>query len=349
MYQKLATNGIAVERLVKSAYGIDTSYYEGIRHERSLNGRLQIGFIGTLAPHKGCHVLIDAVASLPPDSYHLRIYGSPKDFPDYYAQLRDAAGANPNIEFCGTFPNSEIGRVFSAIDVLVIPSVWYENTPLVLYSAMASGCPAIVSDYPGMTETVTHDQNGMAFPSGDAQALRERLARLIDEPALLARLSGNCQPPKSIVRYVDELTDFYDTALRQPQTRELPAGSQDIPAALPAKLLSISGWALPVGGELEAVLLVDTDGVLGRADRFGDRIDVVEAYRAQNVKCKYSRIGFSIAFDRQPSEQAFIRIVTRDGNSADLMMTSVREGQACMVESSIYLGIDRMSLSKLTS
>lgn len=345
MYQKLATNGIALERLVKSAYGIDTSYYEGIRRERSLNGRLQIGFIGTLARHKGCHVLIEAVSRLPQDSYHLRIYGSPKDFPDYYAELRNAAGSNPNIEFCGTFPNSEIGKVFSALDVLVIPSVWYENTPLVLYSAMASGCPAVVSDYPGMTETVTHDYNGMAFPSGDAQALQQQLARLIAEPALLARLSGNCQPPKSIVRYVDELVEFYDAAIGQPRTRELPAGSPDIPAAATAKSLSISGWALPARGELESVMLLDSGEVLARADHFGDRVDVVDAYKSQNVKCKSSRIGFSIAFDRQPSAQAVIRIVTREGKTAELPMTSAREGQAVMIESSIYLGIDRMSAS----
>src|SRR5690606_24037708 len=110
MYQKLVSNGISAAKLVKSAYGIDTSYYEDIRRERSLEGRLQIGFIGTLAPHKGCHVLIDAVSRLPAGSCDLKIYGSPKDFPDYFAGLHTAAVDNPHVEFCGTFPNEEIGR-----------------------------------------------------------------------------------------------------------------------------------------------------------------------------------------------------------------------------------------------
>lgn len=347
MYQKLIDNGISADKLVRSAYGIDTSYYEDIRRERSLKGRLQIGFIGTLAQHKGCHVLIDVVSRLPSGSYDLKIYGSPKDFPDYFAGLRTAAGDNSHIEFCGTFPNADIGKVLSAIDVLVIPSLWYENTPLVIYSAMASGCPAIVSNYPGMTETVVQDRNGLVFPSGDAQALQACFTRLIKEPELLARLSRNCLPPKSIVSYVDELMQLYMASIQQSQqVRKLPANSPDI--AVPVrKSLSISGWALPARGQLSAILLMEDDSALAETHQFGDRFDVVEAYKLQNIKSKSSKISFSMSFDQQPSDQAFIRIVTQDGSTADLPLATAREGQSFKVGSSTYIGIDRLSLSAL--
>lgn len=345
MYQKLASNGIDVGKLVKSAYGIDTSYYADARRARSLQGRLQIGFIGTLAQHKGCHVLIDAVSRLPAGSCELKIYGSPKDFPDYYAGLQSSAGDHPHIQFCGTFPNAQIGNVLSAIDVLVIPSLWYENTPLVIYSAMASGCPAIVSDYPGMTETVIQDRNGLVFPSGDADALRACLARLIDEPELLAHLSAHCQPPKSIISYVDELLEFYAESLRQPdRVRLLPAASPDIPLPATGKPFSIGGWALPRNGLLKEILLLDADTILDRTHSFGERSDVIAAYGAQNIKCKSGRIGFSLSFAEQLSAQTILRVVTHGGDAVDLPLAMACEGHTTLIGAGIYLGIDRLSL-----
>src|SRR5690606_2757103 len=142
---------------------------------------------------------------------------------------------------------------------------------------------------------------------------------------------------------VDELVELYMTAVRQPQViRKLPANSPDIAAAAAGKSLSISGWALQRRGELESVLLMDAGGILGKADRFGDRVDVVEAYKSQNIKCASNKSGFSMSFDQQPSSQAIIRVVARDGGTADLPLATAREGQSFMVAPNTYLGIDRL-------
>jgi glycosyltransferase involved in cell wall biosynthesis len=63
--------------------------------------------------------------------------------------LEESIIPNDNIKFCGTFPNKDIFTIFETIDVLIVPSVWFENTPLVIYSAQASNCPVIGSDLPG--------------------------------------------------------------------------------------------------------------------------------------------------------------------------------------------------------
>jgi glycosyltransferase involved in cell wall biosynthesis len=184
-----------------------------------------IGFIGTLSSYKGCHILIQAFNQLNLPSLKLKIYGNPEHFPNYSADLHSLAADNEAIEFCGTFPNHQIADVLSELDVLVVPSLWYENTPLVVYSALAAHCPVIASDFPGMSEVVAHEENGLVFPAGDSYALAEQLRMLANTPDLLPRLSLGCKPPKSSSEYVDELESTYQTDLSSQKSRSLAIDS----------------------------------------------------------------------------------------------------------------------------
>lgn len=82
-----------------------------------------------------------------------------------------------------------------------------------MYSAFAAHCPVVASDFPGMTEVVLHQQNGLVFPAGDINALAEQLRLLASTPDLLTRLSANCKPPKLISDYVTELETVYHANL----------------------------------------------------------------------------------------------------------------------------------------
>jgi glycosyltransferase involved in cell wall biosynthesis len=126
--------------------------------------------------------------------------------------LQMRAGGNESIEFCGTFPNSEIAKVFRGIDVLVVPSLWYENTPLVIYSAQAARCPVVASDLPGLSATIKNNENGLLFESGCSVDLEKQLARLVTEEGLLQRLSANSCTPKSTEVHVDELLAVWNSA-----------------------------------------------------------------------------------------------------------------------------------------
>lgn len=205
MRELLVRHGVAPHRVLQTAFGIDaTGGAAGIpRHPPRQVFR--VGFIGTLAQHKGCHVLIEAFKSLPAGRAVLKIYGSLEHFPDYVTELKQAAGNQPSIEFCGVFPNARIAEVLADLDLLVVPSLWYENTPLVLYSAQAARCPVLASDFPGLSEVIVDEVNGLLFQAGNAAALARQLTRLMDEQGLLERLSAHSRPPKSTASYVDEL------------------------------------------------------------------------------------------------------------------------------------------------
>ena len=168
---------------------------------------IRLGFIGTLAPHKGCHIAIEAVKSLPDGFASLDIYGSGPDFPEYVKSLEDSAMANSNIKFCGTFPNNNIFAIFETIDVLIVPSVWFENTPLVVYSAQASNCPVIGSDLPGISAVIKHGINGLLFKAGDSDDLSDKIKRIKDID--VTAMSACAIQPKTSVQYVNDLYDIW--------------------------------------------------------------------------------------------------------------------------------------------
>jgi glycosyltransferase involved in cell wall biosynthesis len=201
----LLKHGVRSDIVVKSAYGIDLDHAVLPRARRGEERPLVLGFIGTLASHKGCHVLLRAIQRFSAQELRLNIYGKHTDFPEYVAELKQLADGHESVSFCGTFPNGEIFNVLGGLDALVVPSVWNENTPLVVYSAQAAGCPVVGSDVPGIAEAVTSDVDGLLFEPGSVEALSLALKRLLEERGLLAGLAANSRPPKSISAYVEEL------------------------------------------------------------------------------------------------------------------------------------------------
>ena len=212
MAELLLRHGVLPSRIAQSSYGIDLPAEQFARIRRSSGQALRVGFIGTLAHYKGCHVLIESFKTLPTGRATLKIYGNTQAFPGYASDLQQKAGNHPFIEFCGVFLNSKISQVMAELDVLVVPSLWYENTPLVVYSAQAAGCLVLASNFPGISEVVQDEVNGLLFEAGHSEALAARLVRLCNEQGLLERLLARVDRPKSTVTYVDELLDFWMTA-----------------------------------------------------------------------------------------------------------------------------------------
>lgn len=209
MERLLLKNGLDPARARFMPYGIDVSCIP--RHtDKGVHPRLRLGFVGSLLEHKGAHLLVEAVRGLPREAnVELAVYGNLDESPLYTARLRSLADQDPRIRFPGTFPHSQIGAIFSHLDVLVVPSIWYENTPLVIYTAHAAGVPLVVTDLGGMAEAVESEVNGLLFERGNVAELRAHLQRLAADRPLVARLAALTRPPKTIPIYVSELETLY--------------------------------------------------------------------------------------------------------------------------------------------
>lgn len=167
-----------------------------------------IGFIGQIAPHKGTDILIEAFLRLPPGSAELRIYG-PDDQDRAYMNTLIALANGAFVRFMGTFPKEAMACVLADIDLLVIPSRWYENSPLVLLNALATHTPVLVSDVEGMTEFVEDGVNGASFQRGSVDDLEAKLRSLLKNPATLEKLSSTTRYERTPELMAQETFNLY--------------------------------------------------------------------------------------------------------------------------------------------
>jgi glycosyltransferase involved in cell wall biosynthesis len=205
----LHANGVGAGKIQVSHYGIDTSNIEEASRDHNVPPPLRVGFIGTLAPHKGCDVLIQAFKSLPKLDARLSIHANLERKKAYVQGLRRIVGNDPRINFAGPFTRDRLGEVMSEVDVLVVPSRWYENAPVVIYEAFAAKTPVIATDLGGMSEVVEHEKNGLLFELENVQDLARQLQRLAGEPGLLDRLREGIGPVKTVEDSMDEMEQLY--------------------------------------------------------------------------------------------------------------------------------------------
>jgi glycosyltransferase involved in cell wall biosynthesis len=179
------------------------------------NGRQASSFayIGGLAQQKGVHILIEAFNELPP-SARLKIVGDQMAFPDYCARLRSIA-THPGIKFVGRLDRAGVWQTLRQTDVLVVPSLWYETSSLVVQEAFATGTPVVAADHGALAERVQHESNGLLTPPGDGLALQRALKRLMDEPGLLARLKSGIQPVVELEQHLRGVDQVYWQVLAQ--------------------------------------------------------------------------------------------------------------------------------------
>jgi glycosyltransferase involved in cell wall biosynthesis len=170
---------------------------------------MRIAFVGSLAASKGAHLLLEAVRSLPDLAAEVAIWGRHSDA--RYAQRLDAlAQGDARIRFAGTFAAAEFATILAWADVLVIPSLWYENAPLVLLEALAHRCPVVVADVPGLTEPMRIGVDGWTFRRGDAGDLAAQLARAAGDRAALSAVRAAPAASRTTADYMDDLLPIYE-------------------------------------------------------------------------------------------------------------------------------------------
>jgi glycosyltransferase involved in cell wall biosynthesis len=164
---------------------------------------LRFGYVGSIAPHKGIHLAVEAMRRIDPSDATLQIWGDPSAFPEYAARL-----GHP-LE--GRFREEEKERVFAAIDVLLVPSIGLESFGLAPREAMARGVPVIASEGGALSEMAS----GELFPAGDAAALRAIIERIVADPSIVDRWAAEVPRPKSADEHAEEIEGVYQSVLRR--------------------------------------------------------------------------------------------------------------------------------------
>ncbi len=210
LHDAYVANHFPKTKMVKNNFGINWDVVNDFRSVRKYDVRrpLRFGYIGQLAEHKGVDMLVRAFRSVIGNK-ELLLYGSPGPGSPYYEQLSEIAGEDGSVIFAGTFPETELGKRLSEIDILVIPSRWHENSPLVLLYALATRTPVIVSAVKGMTEFVRDGENGLTFERGNLADLTRVMGQIMDNPAIIESFSQRADYRKTISDHVDEIVEIY--------------------------------------------------------------------------------------------------------------------------------------------
>lgn len=217
---------LAVSRFVAEVYcrhGLGADRLEvvplGLRIADQVRWRLReasrpvrFGYLGRVVPHKGAHVLAQAARGVPPDQARFLFFGPAGHEARTY--LQRLAGSRP-LEFYGLYRREDLPRILQEIDVAVVPTLFQETVGLTALEPQAAGVPVIASAIGAIPEWIQDGENGLLFPPGDAAALRDRLLRITEDPAIVARLSAKTRRPESIRAHVERLLAIYDACLAQ--------------------------------------------------------------------------------------------------------------------------------------
>jgi len=214
--------GVPKEKLIYRGFGVNGDFFTHYRPKPA--EAVRFGFIGQLAPHKGLHVLIDALAFVSNYRFQVVIYGDKSD-PQAAAYLDGllAHSDSTKVEFRGSFPIEDISDVYAGIDVLVVPSLWHENSPLVILYGLFTRTPLIVSDLGGMSEFVHHQKTGLLFPAGDPKRLAACLQVFLDDPGAAKRMAEHIKPAKTIKEHGKEISQIYNKLIESRKASRVAA------------------------------------------------------------------------------------------------------------------------------
>jgi glycosyltransferase involved in cell wall biosynthesis len=175
--------GLPAERIFVKPNFIDPD--PGFAPDESRRGFL---FVGRLEEGKGIRLLLDAWRSFA-GVRPLTIIG---DGP-LASEMRALAAERTDIVMLGAQPRERVFAEMRKARALVAPMIWFENFPLSVCEAMASGCPVIAADNENMSGILQGGAAGVLFRTGDAVALAHAVERIDEDAALRRRVAARAR------------------------------------------------------------------------------------------------------------------------------------------------------------
>jgi glycosyltransferase involved in cell wall biosynthesis len=210
MGSKLKEAGINEKRIRHQFYSINLPEY--LFHR---NFGEYIIYIGRLSGEKGLYTLLKSMKMVSNCSIQLYIIG---DGP-LRQELEDFASRMglSNVRFMGYQQNDNLKSMIGKARFTIVPSEWYENSPLAIYESFALGTPVIGAKLGGIPELVDDQINGLLFEAGNVDDLAEKIRWFYSHPEKVKEFSANARHKAecyfSMENNYNEILMFYDELL----------------------------------------------------------------------------------------------------------------------------------------
>ena len=160
------------------------------------------GYFGNLNPWKGGIVLLEAAKQLIAEGldFELRVHGATLYQSETFIEAIDKLFAEtaPVVQRRGGYRREDIAGLIRSVDCAVMPSIWWENAPLVIQEAQGQNCPVITSNIGGMAEMIEDGVNGLTVPPNDPTALAVAMRRMAEDADLRETLGQGARHPETI-------------------------------------------------------------------------------------------------------------------------------------------------------
>ena len=217
----IVKGGGAQEQIKEVTFGlnnmvISVGHQNKERSPTPKNECFTIGYFGSLQRRKGLQVLIDAFCLIP-ETYSVALFISTNA-----QSVLSVFRCVQNKKIAWRFfkkgrivinlnqANEEFWTSMGRVDLAVIPTLYYECTPLVLLEILVQRTPCLVTEGLGMSHIVKKGVSGDSFPPGNIEALRDRLISIVQNPAEVDEWRKNLYKPHSINEYIAALKPIID-------------------------------------------------------------------------------------------------------------------------------------------
>ncbi len=272
--------GIDADRISVSRMGFPDSPTPRQR-PRNAAAPLRVGFVGSMMVSKAPHVLLEAIRRLP-GAATVDMFGAfvPYHGDDRYQQTLKPLLQHPAVHVHGPLSHDEIATALAPLDVLVVPSIWPENSPLTISEAFLAGVPVVASDIGGIPELVTHERSGLLFKAGDPAGLTACLRRLLDDPDLLPRLRNGLPAVRRIEDDASATRELYCRTIASASADRNLAANDRIAAVVlhyrqPDDTRLAVQSLLASDTAIDPILVVDNDGAATLALGSDPRVTVL--------------------------------------------------------------------------
>ncbi|MWP39744.1 glycosyltransferase [Rhodobacter sphaeroides] len=203
--QRYIAWGIVPERIVTIENGQERAKPRPPRLIADGEGRNRFGFFGQINPFKGIDVLLQALAMMSKSERRrltLEMHGTnleyqAPEFRERILELRAPLEKDGVLQWIGPYEPFQLADRMANVDWVLVPSVWWENSPMVIQEALSLGRPVVVSDIGGMAEKIVNGVNGVHVPVGNARAWADTLLRLCGETSSWEQLRAGILPSLS--------------------------------------------------------------------------------------------------------------------------------------------------------
>ena len=209
--QRFVEWGVPPERLIVQHIG--TRAAEFLKPvAREIKMPVTFGYIGPLTYHKGAHTLVDAFNLLDSNlETRLIVYG---DNGSQYAEGLKQRVRNGAVQFRPRYRHEDLQEILKEIDVVVVPPIWYDNAPQVVFESLSAGVPVIGARIGGIPDFVRDGENGILYEAGNAEDLAKKMTMVARDPSLILRMRTRIRTMKTMIEHVEELLSLYESLIQ---------------------------------------------------------------------------------------------------------------------------------------